>query len=54
MPPFKLEFVDSDEEDRSAAMKDIRKDYAGFTSKIMNVEIGNNLLPSTSGMQMRI
>ena len=37
VPPFKLEFVDSDEEEHSAAMKEIRKDYAGFTSKIMNV-----------------
>ena len=53
VPPFKLEFVDSDD-DHSAAMKDIRKDYASFTSKIMNVEIGDNMLPSSSGMQMRI
>ena len=54
VPPFKLEFVDSEEDDHTAAMKEIRKDYAGFTHNIMNVEIGNNLLPFSSGMQMRI
>ena len=52
VPAFRLDFVESDEEDRSVAMKEIRKDFAGFTSKIMNVEIGQSL--SSNGMQMRI
>lgn len=51
--PFKLEFVDSEEEDHTAAMKEIRKDFAGFTSKIMNVTISDNMYPA-SGTTMRV
>ena len=50
---FSLEFVDSDEEDQKAAMKEIRKDYSGFTAKIMNVNIGSSLIP-TSSVSMRM
>ena len=48
-----LEFVDSDEEDQKAAIKEIRKDYSGFTTKIMNVNIGSSLIP-TSSVSMRM
>jgi len=53
VPPFKLDFVDSEEEDHSAAMKEIRKDFSGFTAKIMNVSISDNLFPA-SGTTMRV
>ena len=53
VPAFKLDFVDSEEEDYPAPVKEIRKDFAAFTNKIMNVQIGGGLLPP-SGSTMRM
>ena len=56
VPAFSLDFVDSEEEDHPTypePVKQIRNDFAAFTNNIMNVQIGNSLLPA-SGSTMRM
>ena len=53
VPAFKLDFVDSEDEEYPAPVKEIRQDFAAFTSKIMDIQIGGGLLPA-SGSTMRV